>query len=164
MELRNGRIVGENDSFFEAIEADSNFQALFQDLVFDSDSDPEVIQRTQANHSRQNMKTYLAHPYGGNINPVNADDKKLYIAATKERDNNEKINVIQENAKEFREMVITDSAKFGWGSLVHRVECAGGKVFSIIRDIRKVTLKHVMLQAYKLGRYVSNSKFRLANY
>ena len=44
-------------------------------------------------------------------------------------------------------MVINDSTRFGWGSLIHKVSDCAGNALSIIRDVRKLKIKDVMLQA-----------------
>ena len=89
-------------------------------------------------------------PYAGNINPVDPDGRKLFLAAMKERDNDKKFTMKQVNAKVFLDAMLHDSSKFSWESLVHSVPVGGnGETLSIFRDIRKLKSDFVLLEAKK---------------
>lgn len=89
-------------------------------------------------------------PYAGNINPADTDGRKLFLAATKERDDDKKFTVKQDNAKAFMDAMLHDSSKFGWESLVHSVPVgANGETLSIFRDIRKLKMDFVLREAKK---------------
>ena len=52
-------------------------------------------------------------PYAGNINPADTNRWKLFLVATKKRDNNKIFTVKQDTAKVFMDAILHDSNKFG---------------------------------------------------
>ena len=90
-------------------------------------------------------------PYAGNINPADSDGRKLFLAATKERDDDKKFTVKQENAKVFLDAILHDSSKFGLESLVHSVPvCGNGETLSIFTLMAK---KHLFRWQKPSGDY-----------
>jgi len=64
---------------------------------------------------------FISNPYKGDINPGVSADRKLYLDATKERDEDKMILVTQSKTRGFLDIVTYDSTRFAWGSLIHRV-------------------------------------------
>lgn len=94
--------------------------------------------------------TFILDPYSSDINPGTEAGRKLFLKATEERTDAKRIDVTQGNAKEFLEMMTDDAKNFSWGSLVHRVVEKDGQRRSILRDIRKLSLEAVKLQAMRI--------------
>ncbi len=66
-------------------------------------------------------RTSLLDPFRGDINPGETEGRKLYLSATKERDDDKKSTVRSDTAKVFMEAMVDDSAHFGWESLVNAI-------------------------------------------
>jgi len=97
-------------------------------------------------------------PYKSDLNPGKAEDKKLYLSATKELDESKRIQLKNETAKDFRVMVEADASKFGWGRLLNFVTNAAGTTLSILKDIRSVTLEYVKSSAMKTWKDVTATR------
>ncbi len=69
----------------------------------------EEEQETPSNEDEQAQATMTSttrfelDPYAGDINPAESDGRKLFLAATKEKDDDKKFTVKQDNAKLFME-------------------------------------------------------------
>jgi len=90
---------------------------------------------------------FQMNPFEAPINPSKERDRKLFLAATKERGDDQKITVKQDTAKKLAEMLGHDSNRFGWAALVHNIQVGPKKFLSILRDTRKLKLQDVLLQA-----------------
>ena len=100
---------------------------------------------------------FALNPYESNINPAKDDGRKLYIAATKEREADKKLTVNQETSKAFMEMMTHDCAKFAWGEMVTGVwitdgdktvtPIVRGNTLSMLKDTRKLDIRFVLNQA-----------------
>ena len=94
-------------------------------------------------------RTFLLDPFRGNINPGETNGMKLYLSATKERDDEKKFTVRSDTAKAFMDAMVDDSTHFGWESLVDAIRIDGGNDLSILRDMRKLKVDNVLLEAKK---------------
>ena len=127
-------------------------RATLDDLSFSSLEDLETSNSSDSNsiQAPKMATVFELDPYAGNINPADTDGRKLFLAATKERDDDKKFTVKQDNAKVFMDAMLHDSSKFGWESLVHSVPVgANDETLSILRDIRKLKLDFVLREAKK---------------
>jgi len=79
---------------------------------------------------------FVIDPYTVDLNPGKAEDKKLYLLETKELDEDKRVQLKNETAKDFGVMVEADASNFGWGRLVNFVTNIAGETRSIIKDIR----------------------------
>ena len=84
------------------------------------------------------------------LNPAKPEDRKLYLAACKELNEDKRIQVKNETAKDFKEMAEVDSTKSGCRNLVHKIGNENNVEFSIIRDVRKLKLEDVKASALKI--------------
>ena len=94
-------------------------------------------------------RTFLLDPFRGNINPGETEGRKLYLSATKEREDDKKFTVRSDTAKAFMDAMVDDSTHFGWESLVDAIRIDGGNDQSILRDIRKLKIDNVLREAKK---------------
>ena len=126
-------------------------ETSFFGLVDQEEEDEETTsdENEQAQATMAATTRFELDPYAGDINPAESDGRKLFLAATKEKDDEKKFTVKQDNAKLFMEAMMHDSNKFCWGELVHSVPVARNETLSIFRDIRKLKLDFVLLQAKK---------------
>jgi len=85
-------------------------------------SDDSISTQSQEEQQIPAITSFIYHPYTADINPGKSEDRKLYLAATKERDNSKKIiNNYSTTKYIFFEMVTSDSTSFGWGTLVSKI-------------------------------------------
>ena len=127
-------------------------RATLHDLDLSSLEDLDSIDNQEPNpiQAPRMATIFELDPYAGNINPAESDGRKLFLAATKERDDDKKFTVKQDNAKVFMDAMLHDSSKFGWESLVHSVPVGeNDETLSIFRDIRKLKLDFVLREAKK---------------
>ena len=88
------------------------------------------------------MATFYANPYHGNINPSDATGLKLFQAATKPRDDADRLSCKLTTAQEFLDAMKEDSLNFGWGLLIDTVT-DGTDLLSITHDFDTITLEMV---------------------
>lgn len=93
------------------------------------------------------MTSYNANPYHGNINPSESTGLKLFQAATKPRDADEKLSCKITTAQEFIDAMKEDSQMFGWGLLIDTVS-DGVDLLSITSDFDVINLE--MVRKYHL--------------
>ena len=113
--------------------------------------------RTSVQMTTLSASDFALNPYESNINPAKDDGRKLYIAATKEREADKKLTVNQETSKAFMEMMTHDCAKFAWGEMVTGVwitdgdktvtPVVRGNTLSMLKDTRKLDIRFVLNQA-----------------
>uniref|UniRef100_A0A7S2RPI7 Uncharacterized protein n=1 Tax=Eucampia antarctica TaxID=49252 RepID=A0A7S2RPI7_9STRA len=95
------------------------------------------------------VEEFVLDPFKANLNPGKAEDKRLYLSATKELEEDKRIQLKNETAKYFRVMIEADASKFGWGRLINFITNIAGETLSIIKDIRSVKLEDVKNAALK---------------
>ena len=84
------------------------------------------------------------------INPGTAEGSKLFQAATKPRDDSDKIDVKISHAKLFIDAMREDSAAFGWGKLINNIrldddplDAEDPKLYSLFEDTQSLTVLKV---------------------
>jgi hypothetical protein len=96
---------------------------------------------------------FLMSPFDGDINPSTTEGMRLFVKATSHLPSGEvRQDVCQKNANAFINQIRSDSANFGWGTLINQIEIDdnGTNVMkSILTDSRKLSMQQVQLQAYK---------------
>ena len=95
------------------------------------------------------VEEFVLDPFKANLNPGKAEDKRLYLSASKELEEDKRIQLKNETAKDFRVMIEADASKFGWGRLINFITNIAGETLSIIKDIRSVKLEDVKNAALK---------------
>ena len=94
------------------------------------------------------IMAYNLNPYNGDIDPSTNEGLKLFLKATEEKKEEQRLKISQTNVKNIMSAFESDARKFGWSSLVHIVpinDAADTK--SIIKDYTSVTLAQVKKQA-----------------
>lgn len=85
------------------------------------------------------MTTYFANPYHGNINPSDSTGLKLFQAATKPRDDADRLSCKLTTAQEFVDAMKEDSQNYGWGLLIDTVS-DGTDLLSILNHFDTIDL------------------------
>jgi len=112
----------------------------------------KILNMSLTNTGAQSSTTtrFILDPYSSDINPGSESGRKLFLKATEERTDAKRVDVTQGNAKEFLELMTDDAKNFSWGALVHMVLDTDGERRSILRDIRKLSLEGVKIQAMRI--------------
>ena len=92
------------------------------------------------NQHNASQETFVSNPYQGNINPTTSNGLKMYQSATNARST--LLNPKIKTKKEFLDAMASDSARFGWGSLINQVG-VGGESYSILKDVQKLDVDKV---------------------
>ena len=88
------------------------------------------------------------NPYNGDINPSTNKGLELFLKATEEKKDDQKLKISQTSVKNIMSTFESDAPKFGWSSLVHVAQINNaGETKSILKDYIYVTLSHVKKQA-----------------
>ena len=88
------------------------------------------------------MTTYFANPYHGDINPSDSTGLKLFQAATKPRDDADRLSCKLTSAQDFVDAMKEDSQSFGWGLLIDTVT-DGTDILSILNHFDVIDLEMV---------------------
>jgi hypothetical protein len=99
-----------------------------------------ITQLEQQNQNNASQETFVSNPYQGNINPTTSNGLKMYQSATTARET--LLTPKIKTKKEFLDAMASDSARFGWGSLINQV-VVGGESFSILKDVQKLDVDKV---------------------
>ena len=99
------------------------------------------------------QETSVINPYQGSIKPTTSNGLKMYQSATTARET--LLNPEIKTKKEFLDVMVSDSARFGWSSLINNVN-VGGKSFSILKDVQKPDVDKVRRYTSKYL-YMQNS-------
>ena len=92
------------------------------------------------NQHNASQETFVSNPYQGNINPTTSNGLKMSQSATNARST--LLNPKIKTKKEFLDAMASDSARFGWGSLINQVG-VGGESYSILKDVQKLDVDKV---------------------
>ena len=96
---------------------------------------------------------FLMSPFDGDINPSTTEGMGLFVKARSHLQSGEtRQDVCQKNANAFINQIRSDSANFGWGTLINQIEIDENGIDvmkSLLTDSRKLTMQQVQLQAYK---------------
>ena len=94
------------------------------------------------------IMAFNLNPYNGDINPSTSEGLKLFLKATEEKKEEQKLKISQTNVKNIMSAFESDARKYGWSSLVHIVPINdAAETKSIIKDCTSVTLSQVKKQA-----------------
>ena len=88
------------------------------------------------------MTTYFANPYHGEINPSDSTGLKLFQAATKPREDADRLSCKLTTAQEFVDAMKEDSQSFGWGLLIDTIN-DGTDLLSMLSDFDRITMEMV---------------------
>jgi len=141
----------DNPSSVEIIEESERTKRYIQRILNKTKTMSSTSPSTGCSASAQTKREeFILDPFSANINPGTESGRKLFLKATEERSESTKMDVKQGNAKEFLDIMTDDAKNFSWGVLVHRLTDSDGVIRSILRDVKKVTLNGVKLQAMKI--------------
>ena len=88
--------------------------------------------------------TFNVNPYAGNINPNSRNGEKMFLTATKHRDESDRIKPNHQNAKQFLKMMEKDAGTFAWGNITSNIRInAAGDTLNLLKDYQTLTLDQV---------------------
>ena len=88
--------------------------------------------------------TFNVNPYAGNINPNSRNGEKMFLTATKHRDESDRIKPNYQNAKQFLKMMEKDAGTFAWGNITSNIGInAAGDTLNLLKDYQTLTLDQV---------------------
>ena len=78
------------------------------------------------------VESFSLHPCSENINPSTVEGRKLYLAATKELNKEDRISMSIENGHKVKNHLETCDSKHSWGLLISKVPDTNGDQKDII--------------------------------
>ena len=103
-----------------------------------------TISNTNAAGTGSITQTFLLHPYSENVNPSAVEGRKLYLAATKELDEDKRISVSIENGHKVKNHLETLSSKCSWGFLISKAPDSNRDTKDTIKNYKSITMDDVL--------------------
>ena len=98
------------------------------------------------------------NPHAGDINPSSTEGGKLYMKATEELPENQKIRVSLANGLKVRDALNKNRSKFAWGPLLSKVPDSNDDPKDVLKNYRALTKDNIMRW---YGTYLGNGNLEV---